>query len=133
MALRPVTSNRPTRDGLRACALACVCVAVQAPARPGAQGRRRMRTSWTRFDGWTKVDQGDGMAAEQKGSMRHLMPETAAIVDELRQTLGTEWADRLVLGGKHGKGTFFARETGPDGVVREFGSRPRDGRRHVER
>ena len=34
-----------------------------------------------------------------------------------------EWADRLVLGGKQGKGTFWAQETGPDGVVREFGSR----------
>ena len=61
------------------------------------------------------------------------MPETAAIVDELRAALGKEWADRLVLGGKQGKGTFWAQETGPDGVVREFGSRPRDRRRNVER
>lgn len=60
---------------------------------------------------------------QQQGSLRELMPETAALVDELRQALGREWADRLVLGGKQGKGTFWAQETGPDGVVREFGSR----------
>jgi len=56
-------------------------------------------------------------------SLREVMPETAAIVDELRLVLGKAWADRLVLGGKLGKGTFWARETCPDGVVREFGSK----------
>ena len=70
--------------------------------------------------GW-KVETG------KKGSLREVMPGTAAIVDELRQVLGREWADRIVLGGKQGRGTFWARETGPDGVVREFGSR-RPGR-----
>lgn len=52
-----------------------------------------------------------------------MMPATAALVDELRQALGKEWADRVVLGGKQGKRTFWARETCPDGEVREFGSR----------
>lgn len=59
-----------------------------------------------------------------KGSMREVMLQTARLVDELRQVLGKEWADRIVLGGKLGKGTFWAQETGPDGVTREFGSKP---------
>ena len=63
----------------------------------------------------------------EKGSLRELMPQTAAIVDELRQALGREWADRLVLGGKQGKGSFWAEEIGPDGVRREFGSRRHGG------
>jgi hypothetical protein len=57
-----------------------------------------------------------------KGTMRSLMPETAAIVDWLREQLGPERADRIVLGGKLGLGSFRAVEVGPDGVRREFGS-----------
>lgn len=68
-----------------------------------------------------------------KGSLREVMPVTAGIVDDLRQALGREWADRLVLGGKQGKGTFWSRETCPDGVVREFGSRRPTGARHGPR
>lgn len=67
----------------------------------------------------------------KKEEMRELMPETAAIVDWLRELhvalagpeAGLQAANAIVLGGKQGKGTFWAQETGPDGVVREFGSR----------
>jgi hypothetical protein len=64
-------------------------------------------------------------AKQQQGSLRGVMPETAGLVDELRQVLGVEWANRLLLQGKAGKGCFWAQETGPDGVVREFGSKGR--------
>lgn len=65
----------------------------------------------------------------RKGSLREVMPETARLVDELRDVLGREWADRLVLAGRQGKGTFWAREQCPDGETREFGSRRAGGRR----
>ena len=55
-------------------------------------------------------------------SLRSTMPETAEIVDWLRQQLGRQAADRIVLKGKHGKGGFYAAEVGTDGVLREFGS-----------
>ena len=55
-------------------------------------------------------------------SLRSTMPETAEIVDWLRQQLGRQAADRIVLKGKHGHGGFYAAEVGPDGVLREFGS-----------
>jgi hypothetical protein len=55
-------------------------------------------------------------------SLRSTMPETAEIVDWLRQQLGRQAADRIVLKGKHGQGGFYAAEVGPDGVLREFGS-----------
>jgi hypothetical protein len=64
------------------------------------------------------------MSQEKQGSLRELMPQTAAWIDQLRDAFGREFIDRQVLGGKQGKGTFWARETGPDGVTREFGSRP---------
>jgi len=54
--------------------------------------------------------------------MRAVMPQSAAIVDWLRQQLGREAADRIVLGGKQGKGTCRLVEVGPDGVERVFGS-----------
>jgi hypothetical protein len=60
--------------------------------------------------------------AGSKSSLRHLMPVTAEIVDWLRQELGKERADKIVLGGKQGLGTFRTVETGPDGVRRVFGS-----------
>jgi hypothetical protein len=62
-------------------------------------------------------------AGSPKG-LRQLMPVTAEIVDELRQWLGREFVDEQIRQGKRGRPTFWARETGPDGVVREFGSRP---------
>lgn len=55
-------------------------------------------------------------------SLREVMPQTAAVIDELRALLGKEAADRIVLGGKAGRGTFRAVEIGPDGVERTFGS-----------
>lgn len=55
-------------------------------------------------------------------SLRGVMPQTAEIVDWLRGELGKEAADRIVLGGKAGRGTFRAVEIGPDGVERTFGS-----------
>lgn len=70
------------------------------------------------------------MKAEQKGSLREVMPQTAAIVDDLRVMLGKEWADRIVLGGKLGRRTFYCAEIGADGVLREFGTSP-SGRRGV--
>ena len=73
--------------------------------------------------------------SEQRERQRRMLQSNFIdmLTHELRAALGKEWADRLVLGGKQGKGTFWAQETGPDGVVREFGSRPRDRRRNVER
>lgn len=62
------------------------------------------------------------MTEEPKGSLRELMPQSAEIVDWLRKELGTAWADRIVLGGKTGKGTCRLSETGPDGQHRVFGS-----------
>lgn len=70
-----------------------------------------------------RAQEGVGKVSSSKGSLRELMPQTAEIVDWLRQQLGTAAADRIVLGGKQGKGTFWAQETGADGQVREFGSR----------
>lgn len=59
---------------------------------------------------------------EKRESMRSLMPETAAIVDEMRHALGAELADRIVRGGMQGKGSFRAVEKSADGVVRTLGS-----------
>lgn len=58
--------------------------------------------------------------------MRELMPQTAELIDWLRDEFGREAADQIVRGGMQGKGTFWAQEAGPDGVLREFGSRGRD-------
>lgn len=55
--------------------------------------------------------------------MRELMPQTAAWIDELREAFGREAIDRIVRAGMQGKGCLWAQEEGPDGVVREFGSR----------
>jgi hypothetical protein len=63
------------------------------------------------------------MTEKKSGSLREVMPVTAEIVDWLRTQLGTAAADRIVQGGKAGRGSFWAREVGPDGQVREFGSR----------
>ena len=61
--------------------------------------------------------------SEEKKGLRELMPWTAGIVDALRRELGEQAADAIVRKGMQGKGGFWTRETGPDGVVREFGSR----------
>lgn len=50
------------------------------------------------------------------------MPQTAELVDWLRQEFGKDKADALMLKGKQGKGGFYAAELGADGVLREFGS-----------
>ena len=55
--------------------------------------------------------------------MRALMPATAELVGWLRQLLGREKADARIKAAMAGKGGFWVQETGPDGVVREFGSR----------
>jgi hypothetical protein len=67
--------------------------------------------------GWT-------MSQGNEGSLRGLMPQVAEWIDDLRQVFGREVIDAIVLNGKRGHGTFWARETGPDGKTREFGSRP---------
>jgi hypothetical protein len=51
------------------------------------------------------------------------MPITASIVDWLRAELGQPAADAIVRKGMRGRGGFWAREVGPDGITREFGSR----------
>lgn len=66
--------------------------------------------------------------SKPKGSLREVMPVAAELVDWLRGQLGREYADRLVLDGKQGRGGFYFAEIGPDGVFREFGS-TRSGRR----
>jgi hypothetical protein len=63
-------------------------------------------------------------------SMRELMPGTAALVDELRASLGQAIVDRIVRDAMRGKPTMYAAEVGPDGVLREFGHAP-SGRRAV--
>ena len=68
------------------------------------------------------------MSEEKPQSLREVMPVTAEMVDWLRSQLGKEYADRLVLKGKSGRGGFYMAEVGPDGVLREFGS-TKSGRR----
>jgi hypothetical protein len=64
-------------------------------------------------------------------SLREVMPQTAAVIDELRREfaalLGSEEAGRryvngLVAKGARGEGGFYFAEVGPDGVAREYGS-----------
>ena len=64
----------------------------------------------------------------KKGSLRAVMPVAAEIVDWLREQLGKQAADAIVLKGKAGRGGFYVAEIGPDGVFREFGS-TKGGRR----
>lgn len=61
--------------------------------------------------------------SDEKKDLRALMPATAEMVDWLRQFLGREKADARIKAAMAGKGGFWVQETGPDGVVREFGSR----------
>jgi hypothetical protein len=64
-----------------------------------------------------------GEVQEKPQPMRALMPATAEMVDWLRQLLGREKADARIKAAMAGKGGFWVQERGPDGVVREFGSR----------
>lgn len=57
-----------------------------------------------------------------QGTLRSAMPQTADLVDWLRQEFGKDKADAMLLKGKQGKGGFYAAELGADGVLREFGS-----------
>lgn len=57
-----------------------------------------------------------------RGSLREVMPVAAELVDWLREQLGREYADQLVLNGKQGRGGFYVAEIGPNGVSREFES-----------
>lgn len=68
------------------------------------------------------------MAEEKKGGMRQQMPVVAAWVDELREAFGREFIDGQIQRGMRGEGTFWAQETGPDGVVRSVGSRAKGKR-----
>ena len=68
------------------------------------------------------------MSEPKAGTLRQVMPVTAELVDWLRQEMGPEQADKILLKGKQGRGGFYAAEVGPDGVLREFGS-TQDGRR----
>lgn len=65
-----------------------------------------------------------GTTSAPKGSLRAVMPQVADVVDQMRAELGRPWADRIVAGGQAGRGTFYAWEVGPDGVLRDFGSWP---------
>jgi hypothetical protein len=73
-----------------------------------------------------KARRGKAMSELKGGGMRDLMPVTAWLVDELRRVWGREQADALVRRSMQGQGSISAGnlhsvETGPDGVVREFG------------
>lgn len=59
----------------------------------------------------------------QPKDMSTLMPEAAKMVDWLRKVMGREKADARIRAAMAGNGGFWVQETGPDGVVREFGSR----------
>lgn len=79
-----------------------------------------------------------------KGNLRTQMPTVAAFIDDLRQTFGTEYIDRIIKAGMRGQPVFYASEGGHvvgtpcivgARVLRdERGNRcivvERDGRRH---
>lgn len=97
---------------------------VRTPARPPARTPARTRDLGLDEVGRLDVNHQEGQASGQaKGkSLRDTMPQTAELVDWLRQEFGKDKADALMLKGKQGKGGFYAAELGPDGVLREFGS-----------
>jgi len=94
------SANAQTRNRTRA--------GASRNAQPHAQSRNSIHTM-----------------TQEKKAMRELMPVTAEWIDQLRAELGEEKADAIVRKGMQGKGGFWTRETGPDGVVREFGSKGR--------
>ena len=61
-------------------------------------------------------------------ALRATMPETAALVDALRQVWGAERTDELLRTARRGWAVFYAAELGADGVLREWGWAP-SGRR----
>lgn len=69
------------------------------------------------------------MNSQKQQSLRDVMPQTAALIDELRAQFGREVIDTIVLAGKRGRPVFYAAELGPDGQLREFGTAP--GRRRA--
>jgi len=71
--------------------------------------------------------------SEESKDLRTLMPFAAEVVDWLRVQLGRDAADTIVRRGMRGQGGFYVREAGPDGVVREFGSRSSGGRVELNR
>ena len=61
-----------------------------------------------------------------RGAMREQMPVTAWLIDSVRKAWGPAEVDAILRGvidgaGSVANGNLHARETGPDGVVREFG------------
>lgn len=58
------------------------------------------------------------------------MPETAALVDELRAALGATIVDAILRATQRGGRAFYAAELGADGTLREWGRAP-SGRRAV--
>lgn len=64
--------------------------------------------------------------SEEAADLRTLMPFADEVVDWLRLQVGRQAADAIVRRGMRGQGGFYVRETGTDGVVREFGSRSAD-------
>ena len=58
-----------------------------------------------------------------QGGLRQSMPATAAMVDELRATLGPALVDGLLRRAKQGAPVFYAAEV-VDGKLREFGRAP---------
>lgn len=112
------------------CSRAGACVGAGAHARPPARTPARTRDLGLdevgRLDGNQEEGQAKGPAKGK--SLRDTMPQTANVVDWLRQEFGKEKADALVLQGKQGKGRFYAAEIGPDGLLREFGSTATGGR-----
>lgn len=61
---------------------------------------------------------------QPKGSLREVMPATAAIVEEMRQAFGPAMVDRIVREAMAGRPTMYAAEMGRDGVLRVFGQAP---------
>lgn len=46
------------------------------------------------------------------GSLRESMPQTAAIIDELREAFGAPGINAAIKAGIDGRPTFYARENG---------------------
>lgn len=82
---------------------------------------RKVGRSWTRLDEGRIAMQpkGDG---EVKGSMREVMPETAAFIDACRAQFGRDVIDAIIMRAKRGDPVFHAAEIGPDGQLRQFGT-----------
>lgn len=119
----------------------CACGRSRVWARAGAgayplprtrAGARDACTRRPRLDGWTvgRKGKGDGMKTKggDGGSLRSVMPQTAAWIDWLRAELGQEVVADILRRAKAGKAVGYFAEVGPDGVLREWGT-PAPGRR----